>query len=160
MQVTSKGQVTIPREIRNRLGLLPHTKVEFELAGDHARIRKARHPVGESLRGRMALELLRGTADTREHGPDSGADSRRERPRQAARVTPALAGLPARHPPQRIPGWPRLTFPHSSDASSRCWGAPLPMPADLKGDAATRLPCTHVAAVTCPRACGGNLAIC
>ena len=65
MQITSKGQVTIPQEIRNRLGLLPHTKVEFELAGDHARIRKAQRPPGESVRGRMALELLRGTADTR-----------------------------------------------------------------------------------------------
>ena len=30
MQVTSKGQVTIPQEIRIRLGLLPHTEVEFE----------------------------------------------------------------------------------------------------------------------------------
>src|ERR1700680_2911049 len=65
MQITSKGQVTIPQEIRNRLGLLPHTKVEFELAGDHARIRKARRPPGESVRGRLALEVLRGTADTR-----------------------------------------------------------------------------------------------
>jgi len=65
MQITSKGQVTIPQEIRNRLGLLPHTKVEFELAGDHARIRKARRPAGESARGRLALEVLRGTADTR-----------------------------------------------------------------------------------------------
>jgi len=26
MQITSKGQVTIPHEIRNRLGLLPHAK--------------------------------------------------------------------------------------------------------------------------------------
>ena len=65
MQITSKGQVTIPQEIRSRLGLLPHTKVEFELAGDHARIRKARHQPGESVRGRLALEALRGTADTR-----------------------------------------------------------------------------------------------
>jgi len=65
MQITSKGQVTIPQEIRNRLGLLPHTKVEFELAGDHARIRKARRSSGESVRGRLALEMLRGTADTR-----------------------------------------------------------------------------------------------
>ena len=65
MQITSKGQVTIPQEIRNRLGLLPHTQVEFELAGDHARIRKARRPSGESVRGRLALEVLRGTADTR-----------------------------------------------------------------------------------------------
>jgi len=65
VQITTKGQVTIPQEIRNRLGLLPHTKVEFELAGDHALIRKARHPAGESARGRLALEVLRGTADTR-----------------------------------------------------------------------------------------------
>ena len=65
MQITSKGQVTIPLEIRNRLGLLPHTKVEFELAGDHARIRKVRRPPAESLRARLTLEVLRGTADTR-----------------------------------------------------------------------------------------------
>ena len=61
MQITSKGQVTIPQEIRIRLGLLPHTKVEFEMAGDHARIRKA----GEGSRGRLAVEALRGTADVR-----------------------------------------------------------------------------------------------
>ncbi len=61
MQVTSKGQVTIPLEIRIRLGLLPHTEVEFELAGDHARIRKARRDMRESVRGRRVLEALRGT---------------------------------------------------------------------------------------------------
>ena len=65
MRVTSKGQVTIPQEIRNRLGLLPRTKVEFELAGDHARIRKAsRHP-SEGTRGQLAVEILRKSADTR-----------------------------------------------------------------------------------------------
>ena len=63
MQITSKGQVTIPQEIRNRLGLLPHTKVAFELAGDHARIRKAGREAGDSPRGRLALDALRGTAD-------------------------------------------------------------------------------------------------
>jgi AbrB family looped-hinge helix DNA binding protein len=65
MQVTTKGQVTIPQEIRNRLGLLPHTKVEFELVGDHARIRKAHRAPGEGARASLALEALRGTADTR-----------------------------------------------------------------------------------------------
>jgi AbrB family looped-hinge helix DNA binding protein len=65
MQVTSKGQVTIPQEIRNRLGLLPYTNVEFELAGDHARIRKAERGAGEAARGRLALDALRGTADLR-----------------------------------------------------------------------------------------------
>jgi len=62
MQITTKGQVTMPQEIRNRLGLLPHTKVEFELAGDHARIRKARRPPGESVRGHLALSTTGVTA--------------------------------------------------------------------------------------------------
>ena len=31
MRLTSKGQVTIPQEIRETLGLLPHTEVEFEI---------------------------------------------------------------------------------------------------------------------------------
>jgi len=65
VQITSKGQVTIPQEIRNRLGLLPHTKVAFELAGDHARIRKAGREAGESARGRLALEAIRGSAEVR-----------------------------------------------------------------------------------------------
>jgi AbrB family looped-hinge helix DNA binding protein len=29
MRITSKGQVTIPREIREQCGLLPHTEVRF-----------------------------------------------------------------------------------------------------------------------------------
>jgi AbrB family looped-hinge helix DNA binding protein len=65
VQVTTKGQVTIPQEIRNRLGLLPNTEVEFELASDHARIRKA-HPLpGGGARGRLAVELLRNAGDVR-----------------------------------------------------------------------------------------------
>jgi AbrB family looped-hinge helix DNA binding protein len=40
MRLTSKGQVTIPQSIRNALGLLPWTEVEFELDGDSVRIRK------------------------------------------------------------------------------------------------------------------------
>ncbi len=65
MQITRKGQVTIPQDIRNRLGLLPHTEVEFEVAGDHARIRKARRTAGSGVRGQSALKALRGTADAR-----------------------------------------------------------------------------------------------
>jgi len=65
MQITRKGQVTIPQAIRNRLGLLPYTEVEFELAGDSARIRKARRPDTGGVRGRNALNALRGAADAR-----------------------------------------------------------------------------------------------
>ena len=31
MRITSKGQVTIPQEIREKLGLLPNTEVEFKV---------------------------------------------------------------------------------------------------------------------------------
>ncbi|MBV8631156.1 MAG: AbrB/MazE/SpoVT family DNA-binding domain-containing protein [Silvibacterium sp.] len=65
MQITSKGQVTIPQEIRNRLGLLPHTEVEFEIVGDHVRMRKATPLTGVGPRGRRAVEVLQGTADLR-----------------------------------------------------------------------------------------------
>ena len=41
MTLTSKGQVTIPQEIRDRLGLLPGTRVVFDVVGDSVRIRKA-----------------------------------------------------------------------------------------------------------------------
>lgn len=63
MRVTSKGQVTIPVEIRERLGLLPNSEVEFELDGNTARIRKARGRSG-SNRGQSIVQQLRGKATT------------------------------------------------------------------------------------------------
>ena len=41
MTLTSKGQVTIPQDIRNRLSLLPGTQVVFDVVGDSVRIRRA-----------------------------------------------------------------------------------------------------------------------
>jgi AbrB family looped-hinge helix DNA binding protein len=41
MRITSKGQVTIPAEIREQAGLLPHTEVEFEFDGKVVRIIRA-----------------------------------------------------------------------------------------------------------------------
>jgi AbrB family looped-hinge helix DNA binding protein len=46
MHIGPKGQVTIPIEIRKRLDLSPHTKVEFEIVGDELWIRKARSSQG------------------------------------------------------------------------------------------------------------------
>jgi AbrB family looped-hinge helix DNA binding protein len=37
--VTSKGQVTIPKRVRQALGITPGSKVEFDLEGGSARIR-------------------------------------------------------------------------------------------------------------------------
>jgi AbrB family looped-hinge helix DNA binding protein len=38
MRVTSKGQVTIPRDVRRRLGIEPGSEVDFEVDGDAARL--------------------------------------------------------------------------------------------------------------------------
>ena len=61
MRITSKGQVTIPVEIREKAGLLPGTEVDFELAGDSVRIVRAKAPKGET-RGQEIVRRLRGSA--------------------------------------------------------------------------------------------------
>ena len=38
MRITSKGQVTIPAEIREQAGLFPHMEVDFEFDGNFVRI--------------------------------------------------------------------------------------------------------------------------
>ncbi len=38
--ITQKGQVTIPKEVRDFLGLRPGQKVSFKIEGDHAVVRK------------------------------------------------------------------------------------------------------------------------
>jgi AbrB family looped-hinge helix DNA binding protein len=59
MKVTTKGQVTIPAHVRERLGLLPNTEVEFEVQGTHAIIRKRRR---SRRRGAKVVAHLRGRA--------------------------------------------------------------------------------------------------
>jgi AbrB family looped-hinge helix DNA binding protein len=39
--LTSKGQVTIPKEIRDELGLKPHDKIRFAVENGHATLCKA-----------------------------------------------------------------------------------------------------------------------
>jgi AbrB family looped-hinge helix DNA binding protein len=62
MRITSKGQVTIPVEIRERAGLLPHTEVEFEFDGTTVRIVRVDTDDAES-RGARLVALLHGSGD-------------------------------------------------------------------------------------------------
>ncbi len=64
MRITSKGQVTIPIEVREKLGLLPNTEVAIEVHGNTARIVKAARQRGAG-RGANLLAGLRGKADVR-----------------------------------------------------------------------------------------------
>jgi AbrB family looped-hinge helix DNA binding protein len=59
MHVTSKGQVTVPVEIRERLGIHPGTEVEFEVVGDEVVLRKTK---SSRRRGRSIVARMRGRA--------------------------------------------------------------------------------------------------
>ncbi len=65
MKITTKGQVTIPVEIREKLGLLPNSEVAFEVVGQTVRIRKVRRAEGGGRRGKSIVQRMRGRGSVR-----------------------------------------------------------------------------------------------
>ena len=63
MRITSKGQVTIPQDIRERAGLLPHTEVEFIYDGKAVQIVRADRK--EMSRGARVVQHMRGRLSKR-----------------------------------------------------------------------------------------------
>jgi len=61
MRITSKGQVTIPVEIRKKAGLRPNTEVTFTMSRGVVVLKRAR---GERDRGHRLVEAMRGRATT------------------------------------------------------------------------------------------------
>ena len=59
MKVTTKGQVTIPQDIREQLGIYPGADVEFKVDGDEIRISRVK---SAALPGRRLVEHMRGRA--------------------------------------------------------------------------------------------------
>lgn len=57
MRVTQKGQVTIPLEVRQALGIRPGSDVRFEVDGDGARLALAPDDA------RKAVAAMRGAGD-------------------------------------------------------------------------------------------------
>ncbi len=64
MRITSRGQVTIPREIRERFNLLPNTEVEFVVRRNTIQLVKADRPK-LPRRGELIVRRLRGTGTVR-----------------------------------------------------------------------------------------------
>jgi len=62
MRITSKGQVTIPADIREQAGLLPHTEVDFTFDGKVVRIAPAAKRSKDG-RGARLVAHLRGRGD-------------------------------------------------------------------------------------------------
>jgi AbrB family looped-hinge helix DNA binding protein len=64
MRITSKGQVTIPQEIRERFGLLPDTEVEFVASRHTVQIVKSKNPA-RPTRGQAMVRRLRGRSSVK-----------------------------------------------------------------------------------------------
>jgi antitoxin PrlF len=62
MKVTEKGQVTIPKHLREELGIGAGTEVEFERADETIVVRKVSNGY---TRGRRLADRLRGRGDVR-----------------------------------------------------------------------------------------------
>lgn len=60
MRVTEKGQITIPKELRDALGIGAGSEVDFERKGDTLVVRKSRHA---PTRGQQLVQRLRGRGD-------------------------------------------------------------------------------------------------
>jgi AbrB family looped-hinge helix DNA binding protein len=58
MRITSKGQVTIPKDMRDRFGLQPETEVEFVAEDGALRLVHS----SASRRGRKLVKKMRGMA--------------------------------------------------------------------------------------------------
>ena len=62
MRITTKGQVTIPCDIRDALGIVPSGRVEFIREGNRVWLRKCESGVA---RGRSLIAPMRGRATVR-----------------------------------------------------------------------------------------------
>ncbi len=57
-QINLNGQITIPPDIQQQLGLLPGTEVELEVVGEVLQLRKK----STTDRGSLVVETMRGRA--------------------------------------------------------------------------------------------------
>lgn len=60
--VTSKGQVTIPKQVRLQLGIRQGSRIEFTLVGEHVEMRVASSPADMPNRGFGLVKSARPSA--------------------------------------------------------------------------------------------------
>lgn len=77
-RVTTKGQVTIPKEIREALGIEPGDEISFESTDDGYKIRKEKPTTAD---GEDPFERYRGAAESDETMPERMRRIRGEYPR-------------------------------------------------------------------------------
>jgi AbrB family looped-hinge helix DNA binding protein len=62
LKITSKGQVTIPQEIREALGFLPNSEVEFKIVGKNLQITKS---TKINSRGKILINRMKGKSNVK-----------------------------------------------------------------------------------------------
>jgi AbrB family looped-hinge helix DNA binding protein len=103
LRITTKGQVTIPQDVRERLGLLPHTEVQFRIEGGVAVLQKVSDG-GD--RGQALLRRIRGTSTIRMTTDEilaltrDVAPVRPRRGRSSTRARPRTRGTPVSQRPR------------------------------------------------------------
>ena len=66
MRISTKGQVTIPFDIRDKLGLLPHTEVTMKLRGDKVLLEKKVQNSNDNMsRGNMIVSRMQGKGNVK-----------------------------------------------------------------------------------------------
>lgn len=63
MKIGERGQVTIPRELREKYGYLPETEVEFRVRGGVLELRKKETAVREAVRAMYGKKRLAAGTD-------------------------------------------------------------------------------------------------
>jgi antitoxin PrlF len=61
MRITSKGQVTIPQKVREQMGFLANTEVEFFVSGNKVFLQRAEN---DESRGKDLIACMEGKATT------------------------------------------------------------------------------------------------
>jgi AbrB family looped-hinge helix DNA binding protein len=104
VRITTKGQVTIPQDVRERLGLLPHTEVQFRVEGQLAVLQKV---ADAGDRGRALVSRMRGAGTVRMTTDEILALTREAAPvapppgkRPSTRSRPRPRGAGIRRPPR------------------------------------------------------------
>ena len=102
MRITSKGQVTIPQDIREAAGLLPNTEVEFLYDGDVVAIVKKADAKRQTRGGRVVATLRANSKNVRmttdeimaltRGEPERGAGRQQRAARRGARTIPSGEG--------------------------------------------------------------------
>jgi len=71
--VTQKGQVTIPQEIRQKLGIKPKDKVRFEVEGERVTLSPARSSIKQFYQAVEALNHSRSVEEMAEMAAEEHA---------------------------------------------------------------------------------------